>query len=601
MRPGATLPARITAIATLALLALFLQGGMSASLARILAVPATAAQVVAAIVSLLAFLAGYRWLVDPRRAAAASDESRWNRFCLAVVLYAVLLRLVYLGVPELLFEEAYYWNYVQHLDIGYLDHPLMVAWVMWPFVALMGNIEFAVRAGAFLCWPVTAWFSWRLAMEVLGQAAAYRALVLIAVLPVYFSFGLFMSPDAPLAACWAAALYFMHRIVVGEDPRAWLWLGVAIGLGMISKYTISLFAAAVVLYVLIDRPSRKWLSRPEPYIAALVALVLFTPVVAWNWQNDWASFSFQSQERLAHKFSFSLPRFVGNVIALLTPTGIVSVIALVAWRKQFATLFARPGLPVATLERSFRLLAWLALFPLAVFAAASLIRASKLNWTGCAWLALVPFVAVLLTPGPESGVPRLLAWCRRAWPPTIVICLLLYGGAMQWLGPGIPGAGYPKNFHLIGWRDFGRDVEVLVQRLRRETGQEVLVVGMDRNRIASGLAFYRTQYLDSLGPRAGGDPVKDTASEHLFGSVGLMYALWFPAAKQEGRTMLLVSKDTAGLTNERIPPRVTSAGDIGEIEVRKNGKAAGRYYYRLITGYRAQRATGSAADAGQDD
>ncbi len=592
--------ARLPAIAVIALLVLFLRGGLLASLAQILAFPATIAHLIAAIFSLLACYAGYLWFVDPRRAEGGSAETRWDRFCLAIVIYAVLLRLLYLGVPELLFEEAYYWNYAKHLDIGYLDHPLMVAWIIRLFIALMGNIEFAVRAGAFLCWLVTAWFSYRLTRDFLGQAAAHRALTIVAALPVYFFFGLFMSPDAPLAACWAAAIYFMHQIVVREDPRAWLWLGVAIGLGMISKYTIVLLGAAIVLYVLVDRPSRKWLTRPEPYVAALIALALFSPVIIWNWQHEWASLAFQSQDRLASKYTFSLPRFTGNVIAQLTPTGILSVIALVAYRRQLTAGFAAPvASPVASLGRSHSLLTWLTLFPVAVFAAVSVFRVSKLNWTGPCWLGLVPYMALLVTPGPESGVPRLLTWCRRAWPPTIVACLLFYGAAVHWLGPGLPGVSYPRNTHLIGWRNFGRDIEVLVQQVTRETGREMLVVGMDRNRIASGLAFYRTQTIDAAGEKTRYDPAFQTASEHLFGGVGLMYALWFPVGEQDGKTMLLVGEDVSSLSSERVLSRAKTAGDIGEIGVWKNGKPAGRYHYRLVTGYQAGSAASAATGAGQ--
>ena len=47
-------------------------------------------------------------------------------------------------------EEAYYWNYSQHLDFGYLDHPPMVAWLIWLGSKFAGDTEFAVRIGAFL-------------------------------------------------------------------------------------------------------------------------------------------------------------------------------------------------------------------------------------------------------------------------------------------------------------------------------------------------------------------------------------------------------------------------------------------------------------------
>ena len=538
----------------------------------------------------------------PGRPADAAVEAGWQRFCLGVAAVSILLRLLYLGVPELLFEEAYYWNYAQHLDIGYLDHPLMVAWIIRAFTGLLGNGEFAVRLGAFLCWLLTAWFSWRLTLEIFGKAAAYRALALVAALPVYFFFGLFMSPDAPLAACWAAAIYFMHRIVAGSDRRAWLWLGVALGLGMSSKYTIALLAAAIALFVLVDRESRTWLRRPEPYIGALIALALFSPAIIWNWQQDWASFAFQSHDRLAGNFSFSLPRFVGNVIVLLTPTGVLSLIALLACRKQLTAGFSPPvASPAGPSKRSYLLLAWLALFPVAVFAAVSLFRVSKLNWTGPAWLGLVPFLALLVTPGPQSGVPRLLTWCRRAWPPTIVICLLFYGATLQWLGPGLPGVPYPKDTQFVGWREFAHDVEAVAQRFRRETGQEILVVGMDRNRIASELAYYRTMDLEAAGGTVGRGPAFDTASENLFGGSGLMYALWFPATRQNGKAMLLVSKDASSLGNDRVLSRVKTAGEIKEIDVRKNGKPAGRYYARLVTGYQARTENGAATGTGQEE
>lgn len=601
MRLGALTLARVPAIAAIALLVLFLHGGLLAALVQILGVPAIPAQVSAAALALAAFYGGTLWFADPQRAQGGAAESGWDRLCLAVVIYAVVLRLLYLGVPELLFEEAYYWNYAKHLDIGYLDHPLMVAWIIRPFIDLLGNTEFAVRAGAFLCWLVTAFFAYRLAHDALGRAAAQRALALIAVLPFFFFVGLFMSPDAPLTACWAAAIYFMHRIVAKQEPRAWLWLGVAIGLGMISKYTIVLLGAAIVLFVLIDRPSRKWLARPQPYVGVLVALVLFSPVIVWNWQHDWVSFSFQSQGRLTSNFSFSVPRLLGNVFVLLTPTGVVSVIALLVFRQQIAAgLWVPLARRAGGIERGHVLLIWLALFPLAVFAAASLFRVSKLNWTGPAWLPLIPLMALLVSPSLESGLPSMLRACARAWPPTIVACLLVYGAALHWLGPGLPGVSYPRNNHLLGWRGFGRDIELLVQRLERETGGEILVVGMDRNRIASGLAFYRTQAIDAAGIKVRHDPAFETASENLFGSAGVMYALWFPAAAQNGKTMLLVGANASILSTERVLSRVKTAGDIAEIGVWKNGKPAGRYRYRLVTGYQALPAARALTDTRHD-
>ena len=68
---------------------------------------------------------------------------------LLAIAYLLVLRLVYLGQVELMPQEAYYWNYAQHLDIGYLDHPPLVAWLVAASLALGGG-EFFVRLPAVL-------------------------------------------------------------------------------------------------------------------------------------------------------------------------------------------------------------------------------------------------------------------------------------------------------------------------------------------------------------------------------------------------------------------------------------------------------------------
>jgi len=63
---------------------------------------------------------------------------------------------------------------------------------------------------------------------------------LVAILPIFFGFGLVMTPDAPLTACWAGALYFLYCALIHEQRHAWIGAGICLGLGMLSKYTIAL-------------------------------------------------------------------------------------------------------------------------------------------------------------------------------------------------------------------------------------------------------------------------------------------------------------------------------------------------------------------------
>ena len=159
-------------------------------------------------------------------------------------------------------EETYYWNYSRHLDFGYLDHPPMVAWLIKAGTALFGQTEFGVRAGALCCGAITSIFVYKLTRNLFGQAAALAALLLTQALPYFFLSGFLMTPDAPLAAAWAASLYFLERALIGDRSRAWWLAGICLGFGMISKYSIGILGAVAAAFMLWDQDSRIWWRAP---------------------------------------------------------------------------------------------------------------------------------------------------------------------------------------------------------------------------------------------------------------------------------------------------------------------------------------------------
>src|SRR5262249_34894033 len=186
--------------------------------------------------------------------------------------------------------------------------------------ALFGQNEWGVRLPALLCSLVTASFACALASRWFGKSAAIAVLALCAALPFFFTSGVIMTPDAPLPAAWSAAVYFLWRAQVENEPRAWWGAGISIGLGLLAKYTIALLGLGALVFALVDRRARAQLRSPEPWLAALLALALFTPVVLWNRQHEWASFAFQSTPRLNAAFRFGLPSLLGSIPVFLRPS-----------------------------------------------------------------------------------------------------------------------------------------------------------------------------------------------------------------------------------------------------------------------------------------
>jgi dolichol-phosphate mannosyltransferase len=252
-----------------------------------------AAFLVAILIGTPIFLVGCVLFVFPQSDETHPTAISWPVVTISIVAYLFILKLIFVGYVNLIPEEGYYWNYAQHLDIGYLDHPPMVAWLIWLSTSILGRSEVSVRLPAFVCWIVAAIFMFRLTHSLYGRLAAFGSILLLAVLPIYFGLGFFMTPDAPLFAAWVGCLYFLERALIGGNRRAWWWAGMCLGLGMLSKYSIALLGLGTMTFMLIDRQSRRWLFRTEPYTAAIISAILFSPVLLWNFQNSWMSFVFR--------------------------------------------------------------------------------------------------------------------------------------------------------------------------------------------------------------------------------------------------------------------------------------------------------------------
>ena len=160
---------------------------------------------------------------------------------------------------------------------------------------------------------------------------------------------------------------------------------------------------AVILYVIMVSEARQWLRRPHLYLAAGLVILLFSPVILWNAQHDWISFTFQGPRRVSGGFDFDLPDLIGCALLLLTPVGFLTFLsALFMGRKQSPET---KGMGPELL-RAHRLFLFLTLVPLSVFVFFSLFRNTKLNWTGPLWLGMVPFMAHVMVSYLPAGAGR---------------------------------------------------------------------------------------------------------------------------------------------------------------------------------------------------
>ena len=213
----------------------------------------------------------------------------------------------------------------------------------------------------------------------------------------------------------AQGVQFLESGQVASGP------GVALGAGMLSKYTIALLGPAALLFCLLDARARAWFLRPQPYAAVLLAALLFAPVVWWNYTHDWASFRFQGGERFVEPARFQLHVMLQNILLVATPLPLLVLPLL--WVRRWA---AEPAAEPDHAEARNRLfVACVTGVPLAVFAWSALKHEPRLNWTGPIWLATLPMLGWAIVHARTLARPWLGAALRRAAGPIVGLLLAL--------------------------------------------------------------------------------------------------------------------------------------------------------------------------------
>lgn len=517
-------------------------------------------------------LFGTALFVFPQSHSRSTPRIRWRIFALCVIAYAFALQFLLASGVDLIPEEAYYWNYAQHLAMGYLDHPPMVAWLIAAGTALLGNVEIGVRLGALICGVLTTLLVFGWTRRAVGRDAALVAALLCAVLPGWFAIGWLATPDAALLAAWAGALWALYAALVEGRPRAWYIAGLCVGLGMLAKYSIALLPVAALIYVVANRDSRFWLRRPQPWLAALIAIACFSPVIWWNAQHDWASFLFQGPRRWRDGWQLGLDDLLGSDLLLLTPVGLLGAIAALGQHHP--------------MRRLRRFAVFFTLLPLCVFVAYSLQGTPKLNWTAPVWLACLPLLGERILVWTLPGRGRAPRWRIHGWQPAAVGSLLLW---ILLAGPVLIGFNIGSNdMDLpVAWEEMAAHIMATEKRVEARTGRRVLIVGMNKYWTSSQFAFYDPD----------GDALEETAGRHLVGRSSLMWRQWFPARKALHMNLLLVAFDGDNIERRDLARYFQRIGPRRWQPIMKNGRQVGGYYYRMGYNYNGLKpATDAAVD-----
>jgi len=392
------------------------------------------------------------------------------------------------GAADLAPDEAQYWDWSRRLEWAYFSKGPTVAYLVAASTALGAATPFWVRLPAVLLGTGTAILLMHLARTLFGTARVALLTLLVCVACPMFAIGAtLMTTDAPWVFCWVLLVVTLWHAAHGGAWRHWLLAGGALGLGLLTKYTMLLALPCAGLYLAATAAGRPWLRRAHPYAAVVLAAVLCTPLLVWNAAHDWAGIRhvvWQAGLADTVRPAATFFNFLGAQLGVVSPPLFVGAVAATG---------RATALAIARRDDAHALLAAFALPPLLFFFGWSLFEKVQANWAAVAYpTALVAGAgwveARLATAAPGTPARRhlLALLVIVALPAVTTTALAYFPGTLHAIGIHLPPRLDPTT-RLQGWRELGEGVGAV--RASQQDGASLFVLS-DRYQITSELAFY---------------------------------------------------------------------------------------------------------------
>jgi hypothetical protein len=180
----------------------------------------------------------------------------------------------------------------RQLDWGYVAYPPFTPFIARIGLALFGSSLQGLRLFSAIGQGAAVFLVGLMARDMgAKRTAQWMAGIAAAIAPVALTAGTMIQYMAFDYVWWIAIAFCFVRLLKAEQPRWWLGIGGAIGLGMMTKYTVIFLIAGIVTATLLT-PNRRYLRSPWLWAGVGLAVLICLPNLLWQFQHDFISLDF---------------------------------------------------------------------------------------------------------------------------------------------------------------------------------------------------------------------------------------------------------------------------------------------------------------------
>lgn len=343
-------------------------------------------------------------------------------------------------------DELQFISDSRHIAGGFVAYPPFTAFIGFLARALFGESLVSYRVFSALGHAIILFVAGAMALDLGGRRfASALSAIACASSPVLLFSGSVLMYMIYDSLWWTMTAFFLIKVLKG-DPRWWIGVGVSVGLGMMTKYSIVFLAACMAASVLLA-PERKLFADRFFFAGVAVAFLLFLPNLVWLVRHDFVSYEFL---RHIHARDIAWGRTKGFFPDQLSDCAGYAAVPL--------TLAGLWYLAANRDARRFRAVALWPVLAVALFAA----MRGRGYYTAALYVPLIAAGAVFVerltvgVPGRKWAAACATGILAASAIGTAALVLPLAPVGSRWFGAVVSlNDGYKEQF---GWEELARDV-----------------------------------------------------------------------------------------------------------------------------------------------
>jgi len=273
-------------------------------------------------------------------------KSSYSNFILIFVLIKIGLNLLAISNFGFHRDELLHLALGDHLDWGYKEVPPFIAILAKLSTMLFGRSVFAARIFTTLCSGLIVWLTGKITVELGGKKFAV-ALACLAMIfsPAFTASGYLFQPVVFDQLWWVLSIWLLLRYINTHAVKYLYFIGLVIGFGVLTKYTMLFFAGSLIGGLAISK-QRRLLWNKHVLGAAGVALFIILPNLVWQITHHWPVFTHMAQLKkeqldfVSHKDFIAQQFMVHGVAMFVWLVGFFFLIFSFKLRKYQSLAFA---------------------------------------------------------------------------------------------------------------------------------------------------------------------------------------------------------------------------------------------------------------------